>query len=630
MKIKTCLIFTNYFLNKYHSSNEIMNDPSLNLPQEIHDFNLVLNDKNDFDKYIKYIYINKKYFFDVLFDLEEKINIEDISLNNTLNYKFEVFLYYLCLLIEENKDIVFFTYSSEFIKNIKNNLITKNTNDKLINLIIAKITIVLINNYIAENDTNSNRELVNIKKELETLIKISYDNFKETNFDLKIDNITSKNLDEIYFDIIIALINSEAFDYKKAMNILNILNLEDVDIINKKNYEKINSELNKRTFKEKYLIQNLEDFNDKNKICMYFLLLKYLFKDSIYIYQIPFLLEARKALIKYIQKNKERILNDINDINKIFVLEKLFDNDYYIKKYLGEKVLFEDTNNNINNNNSIIDIEEINIDNDNIDNIEDDNKDINEVLTFYKNYKFETKKNDIEFIETSLKSKDKSGYEKYLTDLKDASEMNPKYDIIHFYHLNNGNKNKPLIEKELKKSADSFKNIEKIIKDKKLNKINIRSVKILYEYFKNPEKTKQVMELFTKDEYDLFIKFNKLKEILQYYKSYLFESKKNEIKLIDNIIKDISHNINEDVTMYLRDLELAEKMNQRYQLIQIIYKAENKENKITNENKLIKVILIWDKNIENEIKALRVFAASDNFNGSLKACAGLKCKRVFA
>ena len=588
MKFKTSLLLNNYFSDLYHSSNEIMNDPMLILPQEIHDFNLVLNDKDDYEKYIKYIYFNRNHIFDILFDLEDKINIEDMTPNNKLKNKFEVFLYYLCLLIEENKDIVYFIYSSDFIKNIKTNFIKKDTNDIFINIILSKILTVLINNYIAENDLNSNRELINIKNELEELIKNKYESFKECNLDLSPEIINSKNLDDIYLYIILSIIKSETYDYKKAIKILQQLNLEEIDIINKNIYEKINSAINERTFKKKYLIQKLEDFSDKNKLNMYFILLKYIFKDTLYIYQIPFLLEARKTLLKYIQKYKEQILSNLNN-NQIFVLEKLFDNDYYIKKYIKEKE-FE-------GNNSEIEIEEINIDN--IEEIED-NKDINEVLAFYKNYKFETKKNDIEFIETSLKTKDKLNYEKYLTDLKEAKEMNPKFDIIKFYHINSGNKNKPLLEKEFKKSADSFKNIEKIIRDKKLNKINNKANKILYEYFKNPEKTEQILELFKKDEYDLFIKFNRLKEILQYYKNFLFESKKNEIKSIDNIVKEISHN-NDDINIYLKDFEIAEKMNLRYQIILLIYKIKFEEDKVSNQEKLGQIVYIWNKHIEKAI-----------------------------
>ena len=470
MKFKAGLSLNNYFLQLFQTSKEIMNDPLLTLPQEINDFNLVLDEKDDYEKNIKNIYINRKYIFDDLFDLEEKINIKNM-MNNLINNKFEVFLYYLCLLIEENKDIVYFSYSMDFIKNIKTNLIKNDTNNTYMNIILCKILIVLINNYITENDMNSNRELINIKNELEQLIKNDSRILKEiNNNDLTPEKIASKNLDDIYVDIILTILNTDTNDdYKNAIRILNQLNLEVIDIINKNIYDKIFLALNEFKFKKKYLIKNLEDFNDPNKIGMYFILLKYIFKDSLYIYQIPFLLEARKTLIRCIKKHKEQVINEQNNFKKNFILKKLFDSDYYIKKYFGEEFTFENKFENE------IEEEEINnkeIKEEHIEEIED-NKDINEVLTFYRNYKFETKKNDIEVIETSLKTKDKKTCEKYLADLKDAKEMNPKYDIISFYHINNGNKNKALTEKDLKKSSESYQRVEKIIKDKKLNKINI-------------------------------------------------------------------------------------------------------------------------------------------------------------
>ena len=42
-------------------------------------------------------------------------------------------------------------------------------------------------------------------------------------------------------------------------------------------------------------------------------------------------------------------------------------------------------------------------------------------------------------------------------------------------------------------------------------------------------------------------------------------------------------------------------MNLRYHLIQMVYKIENKENKITSEKKLEKIVSLWDKYIEKSI-----------------------------
>ena len=590
MNYKNSLMKFNYFSHNIPIVKTDKPTPTLNLSKENLEYELDLSKIINCEEYIKYIYINRKYIFDMLFDLEEKICIKGNVENNIANNKIIYFLYYLCLLIEENKDMIYFTYSFDFIKNIKSYLSKLDNTNIIMNIISSKILLVLINNYFAENGNNSNIQLSNIKKELEKNITKNSDKLKEINIDLNKEEIFIKNLDDIYADIILSLLKNETNNntYKQKINILSQLNLDNIDMLSKNIYERINLTLKERNFKKKYLIKKLEDFSDINKINIYFILLKYILKNPLYIYQIPFLLEAREILLKKIKTNKEQILHECNN-NQIFVLKKLFDSEYYIKKYLQ---LEENYDNH----------PEFDIDNDDVTNkINDDNRkdleDINEVLNFYKKYKFESKKNDIRFIETSMKTKTINDCKKYLNDLKEAKEMNLKYPIIYFYYLNSGNKDKPLIEKELKNSQDSYLEVEKLIKNQKLNKIQAKFKKI-YEYFKNPKNDETINKIYSKDVLDLYLKFNRLKEILLYYRCFLFESKANEIKIIDKIIKDKAF---KDIDEYLKDLEIAEKMNLRYQIIDSLYKVEFKEDKISSENKLNKIVSIWNEYIEKFI-----------------------------
>jgi hypothetical protein len=55
---------------------------------------------------------------------------------------------------------------------------------------------------------NSNRELINIKNELEQLIKNDSRILKEINNDLTPEKIALKNLDDIYVDIILSILNN--------------------------------------------------------------------------------------------------------------------------------------------------------------------------------------------------------------------------------------------------------------------------------------------------------------------------------------------------------------------------------------------------------------------------------------
>ena len=110
------------------------------------------------------------------------------------------------MLIEENKDIVYFTYSADFIKNIKTKFIKEKTNNTLLNIILSKILLVLINNYILENDPNSNREIYNIKREYEEYIKDNINNLQEINLRTSFEEFNFKNLDDFYLEGLLALL----------------------------------------------------------------------------------------------------------------------------------------------------------------------------------------------------------------------------------------------------------------------------------------------------------------------------------------------------------------------------------------------------------------------------------------
>ena len=56
-----------------------------------------------------------------------------------------------------------------------------------------------------------------------------------------------------------------------------------------------------------------------------------------------------------------------------------------------------------------------------------------DVLTFYKDYNFESKMDDIKIIEESIKYNDKIDYYKYLNDYEIAKEMNKRTDIIKYF-----------------------------------------------------------------------------------------------------------------------------------------------------------------------------------------------------
>ena len=135
----------NYFISVDKSISYVLkNDPSLSLFQnELLVKNI--NKKNQLkpEEFIKYIYFNSKTILDNLFDTEEKINIEDMITINETNKNLEQFLFYLCILIQENRDMVFFTYSKNFIKHIYECYIFENEKHSLHNFIMSIIMNVL-------------------------------------------------------------------------------------------------------------------------------------------------------------------------------------------------------------------------------------------------------------------------------------------------------------------------------------------------------------------------------------------------------------------------------------------------------------------------------------------------------
>ena len=593
MKFNNPSLNLNYFSLISKSSNEISFDPTLSLLKTKDEFDLVLRGETNYDNYISYIYYNRKNIFDILFDEENNINIASILNKDINNPKFESFLYYLCLLLEENKDMVYITYPAEFIKKISIDFLKDKNNENIYTKIIkAKINLELINNYISGDYLNSNRDLLIKKNDIENTLQKNLEKLQEIKLNISFEEVIMKNLDDIYFDIIKSILNLDSRDkYDKALNILTQMNLDIIDIMNGNMFHKMKMALKEKNFKRKYLIETIEDFNDKNKINMYFILLKYIFKNSLYIYQISFLSTAREVLLRNLRRNNQQFLNN-KITNLIFVVKRLLDSEYYIDKYIKNKVEKE-----IEKEEEIVEKNKIKDEvYDDINNEEKNIDEINEVLTYYKNYKNETKKEDIIRIENALRNKEKINFREYLKDLDEAKYLNPRYSIIEFFYLNN-NKKKPITEKNFQKEVTSFKKKEKPLIDNALNKMV--ASKTFFEYFKKPENTEQVIKLYSKDIYNSLMTYSKLKEVLNYFNHYLFESKAQDIEIIEKIIADKSFN-DEKTKTYLEYYEVAEKKNLRYQIIYKLAKEGNNKDKITEEI-LDDISYKWNNHLEPSI-----------------------------
>jgi hypothetical protein len=184
--------------------------------------------------------------------------------------------------------------------------------------------------------------------------------------------------------------------------------------------------------------------------------------------------------------------------------------------------------------------------------------------------------------------------------------MNIISPIINLLY-NSKYEGKSKIEEEFNKISQGWKDIEEMINKKQIKKMRKDDKKILFKYF-NDEKNKDLLlKVFSQDSYEFFKKQgneNPIKnnldiiEVLNYYRNYLFESKKKDIELIENALENGNRELN--LEEYLKDLDIAKKMNNRYFIINQIYNSKYKDID-KKENKFNGVVKCWE-NYEKMIK----------------------------
>ena len=300
--------------------------------QEIID---LINDKYNYNKkkyFTKIIYFNKNCVHNILYECEEMINISNQIDEISLSYN-----YILVLLIDESPNLVNYTYSLDYIKEIY--IYIKNNNKSILKKIIFSLIILeLINNY-NNFDDEDNREKKNtldrITIESINFIEDNLKNLKKYNLMLNLKDYKSNRLDVIYAQILKQLIENNNFeDYQFIYNIIKDMYLENIDINNflfEELRKVLNNENNNINNKK---IMSQKDFNKINIINFYYILLKFILKNSIYIYNIPFLLETRIKILRIIKSSNRIVLNDNKNFKEYreklyYIIEILTDSKYY-------------------------------------------------------------------------------------------------------------------------------------------------------------------------------------------------------------------------------------------------------------------------------------------------------------
>ena len=303
----------------------INNWQNFNLISNYEEIKILLNNYINSKHLTKILYFNK--IENILYEADEIIEIK--SDNEELMGL--SFYFYLSILIENNPIIINYIYSIHLIKSL--NMQRTINNNIFKKLIISKILLILINNYRESDyyEEKDNNELELMEKEAKKdILEITQENkniFENINLNKKIDGI--------YIDIILNLIKSQNF-FEKYDDILNILNELDLENINMTNFmfKKLSTFLSDEDNIKDYIISQLDDLFNNKKLSLYFVLFKYLIKNILYVFQIKFLYETRKTIIKLI-KNKNQFLIKYHKSNNVIknklklILKSFIDFDYY-------------------------------------------------------------------------------------------------------------------------------------------------------------------------------------------------------------------------------------------------------------------------------------------------------------
>ena len=557
--------------NKYDIQNKLILKPLYKDPFLINNYSelkFFSKDNNDI-VFIYFCYMNRKKIHEMLYKEDEIIVIE--SKQYLLSY-----YVYLFLLIEDI-DIVNYSYDFSLIKIINEENIKEKNNNMLRKLIISIIILVLKDNFInsdAYKDDNQ-KEIEGINS-YNLLIKNKAENVLK---EFGIESNLKYDLEQIYIEIIKSLfVNKKIENYDYSYNIIKQLDLENIYLTDKINDELLLFFKSDEECINNYIIRKIADFNNENKINAYFIIIKYILKNTFYIYEIPFLYKTRKILLSAIKQNINELLSinfndNILNERKNYIIKTINDSKYYYNKYWQ---VIEGT--------------------------------LNIILKHYINYYFESKKNDINLIQSIIKNKS-GNYEKYINklDLNEAKELNNEFDIINYLYINEPTYNNTLkTEENFKEYISIWKALKKSIKDKKIKKLREDKKKILFNYFNEKDNKKKLIEIFGQDAYDYFIinytvkkektindndniDINKLKEILKYYNNYLFESKKDDINIIETSFNN-DRELKKIYAQYINDYEKAKKYNDRYEIIDYLFHINNKDNNNKKTEKEIEKI----------------------------------------
>ena len=308
-------------LKLYHflcQMNQICNenDPMSHLINSLEDIKEIYENYPNESKQL--FYFMKNDIHEIFYDNDYVFHFESNDLQRVLPENSEKIkiseLFYLSLLLSDQPEIINYSINIDYILKINNKLFNTPIDNGVQNIIISKIIIYLINYCLEQNEEDSEiiQKLESMKQEHIDLIQTIMEKikiFRRLNY--TIDDVLNKNIDNIYLDIIILLIKTNKFsDFDYVYEIIENLDLKSI-ALTKVLYEGISQALNENNdYLKDYEIKNIKDLVE-DKINFYYTLIKFIFKNVAYIYNIPFL---KKNFMNIISFRDFFILNPDYDI----------------------------------------------------------------------------------------------------------------------------------------------------------------------------------------------------------------------------------------------------------------------------------------------------------------------------
>ena len=91
----------------------------------------------------------------------------------------------------------------------------------------------------------------------------------------------------------------------------------------------------KNSYISNYKISDIKVLIREKSINFYFILFKYILKNTFYLYQIPLLQKSRSKILQIIKNNSETISNTYINNNKFkYIIDFFTDSKYYCEKYI--------------------------------------------------------------------------------------------------------------------------------------------------------------------------------------------------------------------------------------------------------------------------------------------------------